>query len=380
MDRCFLGILIVLPVFAMLIFAVPGKVLAAEEEGILKLDDFGLDEVEESLKELSGSEIFRFTDAVRSLMKGEIPLDFESIRSLISRVLFSEMQNQKTTALQVLLLVIAAAVILNFTDICEKNSTAGVSFYVMYLLLFALLMKAFYGMSQMMETSLEHVTGFMKALIPSYFAASVFAAGSVGGTVFYEFTFVLIGIIQWLMKHALLPGVELYVLFQMLNHLSKDERLSRMAELIRTLIEWTLKTLMAAALGLQAVQSLILPAVDSLKNTAVNRAASSIPGIGTVFGGVTDMVLGSAVLLKNSIGVCGMIAILFICAAPVCRLALCALLYRTMVAVIQPVSDRRLNACVAAVSDGAGLLLKIMLDTGMLFFLTLAMVTASLGK
>ena len=57
MDRRFLGILIVLPVFAMLIFAVPGKVLAAEEEGILKLDDFGLDEVEESLKELSGSEI-----------------------------------------------------------------------------------------------------------------------------------------------------------------------------------------------------------------------------------------------------------------------------------------------------------------------------------
>lgn len=375
MGRRFFWIMVVL-----LIFAVPQRALAADAQGLLEVNDFGLDEVQESLEELSGSEIFHFTDAVRSLIKGEIPLNAENIRSLVFQVLFSEMQNQKTTAIQVLLLVIAAAVILNFTGICEKNSTAGVSFYVMYMLLFALLMKAFYGMSQMMETSLDHVTGFMKALIPSYFAASVFAAGSASGTAFYEFTFVLIGIIQWLLSYVLLPGVELYVLFQMLNHLSKDERLSRMAELVRMLIEWTLKTLVAAALGLQAVQSLILPAVDSLKNTAVNRAASAIPGIGNVFGGVTDMVLGSAVLLKNSIGVCGMIAILFICAAPICRLAVCALLYRAMAAVIQPVSDRRLNACVAAVSDGAGMLLKIMSATGMLLFLTLAMVTASLGR
>ena len=171
MRRRFFWIMVVL-----LIFAVPQRALAAGAQGLLEVNDFGLDEVQESLEELSGSEIFHFTDAVRSLIKGEIPLNAENIRSLVFQVLFSEMQNQKTTAIQVLLLVIAAAVILNFTGICEKNSTAGVSFYVMYMLLFALLMKAFYGMSQMMETSLDHVTGFMKALIPSYFAASVFAA------------------------------------------------------------------------------------------------------------------------------------------------------------------------------------------------------------
>lgn len=367
-------------VFTFLLFAVPIKVQASDADGLLNLEEFKLETVEESLEELSYSESFHFTDAVRSLMKGEIPLNVENVKQLVFQVLFSEMQNQKSTAVQVLLLVIAAAVIMNFTDIMEKNGTAGVGFYVMYLLLFALLMKAFYGMSQMMGTSLGHVTGFMTALIPSYFAASVFAAGSVSGVAFYEFTFVLIAVIQWLLKHILLPGAELYVLFQMLNHLSKDDRLSRMAELMRTLIEWTLRTLMTTAIGLQAVQSLVLPAVDSVKNTAINRAASAVPGLGNIFGGVTDMVLGSAVLLKNSIGVCGMIAILFICIAPVCRLAICALLYRAIAAVIQPVSDKRLNACVAAVSDGAGLLLKIMSATGMLFFLTLAMVTASLGK
>lgn len=362
-----------------LIFGMPLLACAADTEDFLQMDELGFEEVEESLSGLSAGNTVSFSDTVRALIRGEIPVTAENLKDLAFRALFSEMQNQKATAIQVLLLVIAAAVIMNFTDIMEKNKTAGVGFYVMYLLLFTLLMKAFYGMSQMLENSLSHVLGFMKVLVPSYFAASVFASGSISGAAFYEFTFLLLGVIQWLLRYALLPAVELYVMFQMLNHLSRDERLSRLAELMRTLTEWTLKTLVAGAIGLQAVQSLILPAVDTLRATVANKAVSSVPGIGNLFGGVTDMVLGSAVLVKNAIGVSGMIVIALICMAPVCRLAVCALLYRVIAAFIQPVSDKRLNACVAAVSEGAGLLLRIMAAMGLLLFLTVAMVTASIG-
>lgn len=95
---------------------------------------------------------------------------------------------------------------------------------------------------------------------------------------------------------------------------------------------------------------------------------------------MTDTVLGSAVLLKNAVGVCGMIAVLILCLAPVCRLAFCTLIYKAMAALVQPVGDKRLNECVAAVAEGVGLLLKIMVSSSMLFFLTIAIVTASLGK
>lgn len=366
-------------------FVVPVKVQAAEKEGELQIEELlgqeelGLSDVEKSLEQLSDLENFRFVDAVKSLIKGEIPLNAETLKNLAFDAFFLEFANQKTVAAQVLLLVIAAAVIMNFTDIMEKSKTSGVGFYVMYLLLFTLLMKAFYGMSQMMETSLERVLGFMKALIPSYFAASVFASGSISGAAFYECSFLMITAVQWMMKYFLLPAVEFYVLFGMLNHLSGDERLSRMAELMRIFTEWAMKTLMAAAIGMQAVQSLILPAVDSLKTSAVNRVASSVPGIGNLFGGVTEMVLGSALLVKNAIGVAGMIAVVLICLTPLGRLAFGALIYRAMAAVIQPISDKRLNACVASVADGAGLLLKLMASTAMLLFVTIAMVTASIG-
>lgn len=302
------------------------------------------------------------------------------MKTLVFDALLLEWKNQKETALQVFLLVIVAALVLNFTDLMEKNGTALISFFMMYLMLAAVLMKGFTGMSRMTDATLGRVNGFMKALVPSYFAAAVFAGNSVGGLAFYESAILLIAAVQWVQRYFLLPGVQLYVLFLLLDHLSKDDRLSHLAELVRTLIEWAMKSMTAAAIGFQVIQGLILPAVDGLKNTAVSRTVSAIPGIGNLFGSVTDTVLGSAVLLKNAVGVCGMIAVLMLCLAPVCRLAFCTLIYKAMAALVQPVGDKRLNECVAAVAEGVGLLLKIMVSSSMLFFLTIAIVTASLGK
>ena len=323
-------------------------------EDFLNIKAFHLQEVEESLADLEEESSFRFADALKSLIRGEIPLNPSTLKTLVFDALLLEWKNQKETALQVFLLVIVAALVLNFTDLMEKNGTALISFFMMYLMLAAVLMKGFTGMSRMTDATLGRVNGFMKALVPSYFAAAVFAGNSVGGMAFYESAILLIAAVQWVQRYLLLPGVQLYVLFLLLDHLSKDDRLSHLAELVRTVIEWAMKSMTAAAIGFQVIQGLI--------------------------GSVTDTVLGSAVLLKNAVGVCGMIAVLMLCLAPVCRLAFCTLIYKAMAALVQPVGDKRLNECVAAVAEGVGLLLKIMMSCSMLFFLTIAIVTASLGK
>ena len=248
-------------------------------EDFLNIKAFHLQEVEESLADLEEESSFRFADALKSLIRGEIPLNLSTLKTLVFDALLLEWKNQKETALQVFLLVIVAALVLNFTDLMEKNGTALISFFMMYLMLAAVLMKGFTGMSRMTDATLGRVNGFMKALVPSYFAAAGFA-----GLAFYESPILLIAAVQWVQRYLLLPGVQLYVLFLLLDHLSKDDRLSHLAELVRTVIEWAMKSMTAAAIGFQVIQGLILPAVDGLKNTAVSRTVSAIPGIGNLFG------------------------------------------------------------------------------------------------
>ena len=48
----------------------------------------------------------------------------------------------------------------------------------------------------------------------------------------------LVWLFQWILERVLLPGVSLYILLKFVNHLSREEMLGKMAELIETVISW----------------------------------------------------------------------------------------------------------------------------------------------
>ena len=95
----------------------------------------------------------------------------------------------------------------------------------------------------------------------------------------------------------------MYVLLSLINHLSKEEMLDRMAELLKTVVNWGLKTMLGAVVGLQVVRNLVAPVLDTLKRSMVGRAAGALPGIGNAVNMVTELVLTSAVLVRNCLGV-----------------------------------------------------------------------------
>lgn len=358
----------------------PVNVWAAESDFTDSfLQELNLEEIDETLGGLLNKEKYSFTDAVKKLISGEIPISAENIKEIVWSTLFSEIDLNRQTAIQILILVTVAAVFTNFASVFEKSQVSDISFYMMYLLMFTLLMKAFQSLSQMTMDALNQVLTFMKLLVPSYFLASAFASGSLTGAGFYEFTLILIMVIQWILKYAVIPAVNLYVLFSMLNYLTKEEYLSKMAELLKVFVEWALKTLAAAAIGLQTVQCLILPAIDSLKTAVMNKTAGAIPGVGNIFSGVTEVILGSAVLIKNAVGVAGLILLFAICLIPFIKLGFSTLMYKLLAAVIQPVSDKRMMECISSVGEGAGLLMRVLLTIGVLFFISLAMATATIG-
>lgn len=105
-----------------------------------------------------------------------------------------------------------------------------------------------------------------------------------------------------------------------------------------------------------------------------------IPGVGNVFNSVSDLVLGSAILIKNSIGVAALLVLAVLCLIPAAKLVLFSLSYKLAAAVIQPVSDVRIVECISSVGEGMFLLMKTMVVSGILFWLTLAVMCAATGR
>jgi len=174
--------------------------------------------------------------------------------------------------------------------------------------------------------------------------------------------------------------VHMYVLLMLINQMVREDYLSKMAEVFRDLMEWTLKAMMGAVTGFALVQGLIAPAVDGLKKDMLIKTAGMIPGLGNVFDAVSDLVLGSAVLIKNSIGAAALLVLAVICLIPALKLAMFAVSYKLAAAVVQPAADARIVECISSVGEGMLLLMKMMVTAVVLFWLTLAVMCAVTGR
>ena len=68
-----------------------------------------------------------------------------------------------------------------------------------------------------------------------------------------------------------------------------------------------------------------------------------------------------------------------ICLVPVMQTAVLVILYKGAAAVIQPISDRRITDCLSGIGDGFHMLLKLLLTSGVLFLITIAIVAVTTG-
>ena len=79
----------------------------------------------------------------------------------------------------------------------------------------------------------------------------------------YEFTLWIITAAQWLIGSGLIPLVRVYMILVLASHISKEEIISNLTELLEQIIGWGLKTLIGVVLGFHVIQGLVLPYVDS---------------------------------------------------------------------------------------------------------------------
>ena len=380
-----LGCAVCLSVFLSVLAALPvyGSVQDPAENGGEAaqglLEDMQLEEIQQMIDQMLGEDTFSLVQAVQDLMSGREALDRERVLEMVWKVFFSQFVRQKDLVLQALLLVLLAALFTNFSQIFDRGQVGEIGFYIVYLLLFTLLLNGFYSLSRQLEERIAGLLGLMKGLAPAYYLSVAASSGVTSAAMFYQMVLLLVGVAQWAILAFVLPCTGLYVLLEMVNGLSKEEVVSKLADLFRTLVEWALKTIMGGVVGMQVIRGLVAPVIDAWKRTALGKTASAIPGVGNALNAVTEIVLASAVLVRNCLGVAFVLILLIWGLAPLIQYSVCALLYRLAAALAQPISDKRLVGCLSVMGEGCGLLLKILFTTELLCMITVAVLAVSFG-
>ena len=147
MILCILALLLGMPVWSAAAEAETERDVTGMMEDSL-LEELELEEMQDSVDRLLGESELSVEDSWTGLWKEKIRrMETELGENIISQIRRA-FREQKETWIQMLILVLAAALLSNFAALFENGQMGEMAFYMIYLLVFALLLKNFSGLKR----------------------------------------------------------------------------------------------------------------------------------------------------------------------------------------------------------------------------------------
>lgn len=314
------------------------------------------------------------------LLQGKITDVIKLLMENVGQTVYGDVRSFTKVAMLLICVGMLAALLHNLTELFENKQIGDIGFYFVYLFLVLILLRVFENVTGTAQELISDILLFMKLFMPVYFLAVGAAAGVTTALLYYQFILALIYGVEIVLSAFLMPLIKVYIFMVFMNGLWKDERLGMFLTLIKRIAGYVLKLSFAVITGISMLHSMITPVIDSIKLSALQKAVGLIPGIGNISSSAAEMVIGSAVLIKNSAGALAVLLLVGICAAPVLKIWILAMLLKVSAAVAGMVSDKRITVCVDRVGEGSLLVLRTLLTACGLFLITIAIAAMTTNR
>lgn len=347
-------------------------------EGIWQ--DYGFDKLQEGLDGLFPEFSFSLEDLFEKILTGDIMGVLKSLLEGSLGGISSQLTGMKNIFIWLLVLGIVSSLISHFVEIFDRHQIADISFYFMYLLLSAVLLQCFMQAAKTALDTMENIVLFIKLLVPTYFLSVGMATGTTTVSAYYQLVLLLVYGVEQILVAGVVPFVYSYIILSIINGIWMEEKLNLFVELIEKGIRFVLKAALGMVTGISIFQAVITPVIDSVKSSALQKIISAIPGIGNTADGVVELVAGSAVVIKNCVGILLLLLLLVLCAAPLCKILIIACLLKAAAAFMGIVSDKRLTSCTNKIGDGSMLLFRTTGTALVLFLITISIVATATNR
>lgn len=320
-------------------------VFAESEEEIMETtkEKFDINQFIEDAKSYTG-EFLENTDLKQVLeqaIQGNI--DNKVIYGNILKLLGKEINLSIGTLVSILVIVVIHGILKSITDELENNNISQIIYFVQYILIVTLIMSNFTEMIKLVKETAEDLVGFINVLLPLLLTLMIYTGSITTSTILEPIILFAINLISNAIKNLLIPVVFIIVVFSIISKISEKVQIEKLSKFLRTGVVWVLGIVLTLFVGVVSLEGTLSSSVDGITAKTAKAAVSSvIPVVGKVLGDVVDSVLGCGVILKNAVGLVGVIVIIGICIIPIIKIGILSIIYSLSSALIQPIADTKI--------------------------------------
>lgn len=219
---------------------------------------------------------------------------------------------------------------------------------------------------------LETMADFSKILLPTMAVATV-ASGSPGGAAARQMATMLFStVLISLITKLLMPLLYGYIAACVAHCVVGNDGLKRIAGILKWTVTSILAVLLLVFVGYLTVSGVIAGTADAAAiKVAKFTVSSMVPVVGSILSDAAETVLAGAGILKNAVGVFGMLAILSMCVVPFLQLGIHYLAYKLTAALAATVADGRIAGLIDGIGGAFGLILGMTGATAMLLLISM---------
>lgn len=343
-------------------------------------EHFEFQKLQEELDRLFPGDGLSLNQMLESILSGDVLGSLTEIMKAGVDGFLVYLGSIKTLFIWLLILGIASSVLTHFVEIFDKHQIADLSFFFLYLLFMGILLKCYQETVLTVMELMDNILVFIKLMIPTYLLAVSIASGNAVVSITHQGMLLLIYLVEYVLQRGVLPLAQMYMYFTMMNGIWVEEKLSLLINLVKKGIDNVLKISVGVVTGVSVMQSLIHPAVQTVRTNILQKIISVLPGVGNIAEGTLELVVGASMIIKNSVGILCMLILLAMCAAPLFYIYVLSWVLRIAAAVLGLVSDKRLTAYTDHTGEACMIMFRTASTAVLLFLISISLVALTTGR
>lgn len=307
--------------------------------------------------------------------EGGSPTAPADIFGIILKNFFRELYSSVHFLRQLIVVGILAALLHRLSESFGIETVVELAFAVCFLVLVLLGLQSFQIASAVATDAISTMVEFMHALLPMLTTLLVAVGGITSAAVFHPLLWGMVGTIASFVRYILIPLILLSTAFSLVAHFSRDLSFPKVGSLLKQAVITLLGIAFIIFSGFMVVRGAIAPITDGISLRAAKYLTKTfIPIAGSMFADTLEVVVGGSLLIKNAIGIFGLLMILFLVITPLLKVWAMILVYKLIGTLLEPICDKRIVNALGTMESSLTLVAIALGTVAVMFFLAITIV------
>lgn len=311
---------------------------------------------------------------------GKLSYTIKDFSQNILKFLFKEIIGNSKLLVELLFIGIMCSILQNIQNSFDSHGVSKIAYYVCFLLMITIIIKSFTLTMNVAKGAIDSMVQFTNALMPALLTLLAAVGGFTSAAMLDPVLVFVIKIISDIIRDFIIPLTMLVVVLNIVDSMSENIKVTRLAELIKQINYWTLGIIMTIFGGFITVRSSASSTIDQVTLKTTKYALDNfVPVVGKCMSDAISTVAGYTAIFKDAVSVAGLFILLIISIYPLLKILIIALIYKFVGAVMEPVVDKKVVDCLGAVGNSLVIMFAAVLSAAVMLFIMITMV-AQTGK